>query len=193
MGNVFKAIKDIFSVELAIKVSLIITLGILVSGAIFYLISGQTELKHGYGEIIATASNYKLIVLRESLIIFFVFGVLIAGGIAVLSLFYSHKVVGPLYRVKQSAKEIANGRLDISIRFRKGDAIHPISESLNKMINNYRERLSRLHTALQALMSESAEFGVSFRRQDTEKTKQSTERLLALTKEAEEALKGLKL
>jgi len=193
MNNVFKAIKDVFSVELAIKVSALISIGIVVSGIIFYLVSAQTEFRHDYGGIIASVSNYKLIVLRESLIIFLVFGILITGGIAVLSLFYSHKVAGPLYRVKQTTRDIANGRLNITIKFRKGDAIHPISDSLNKVTNNYRERLSRLEGALKELKAESAEFEVSLRRQDREKTMQSTERLLSITKEAEDALKGLKL
>jgi signal transduction histidine kinase len=193
MNAVFKAIKDIFSVELAIKVSALISIGIVVSGIIFYLVSAQTEFRHDYGEIIASASNYKLLVLKESLIIFFVFGILITGGIAVLSLFYSHKVAGPLYRVKRTTRDIANGRLDITVKFRKGDSIHPLSDSLNNLTNNYRERLSRLESALKELRAESADFEVSLRKQDREKAKQSTERLLSLIKEAEDALKGLKL
>lgn len=193
MRSVLKTIRDLFSVELAIKVSALISVGIVVSGIVFYLVSAQTEFTHDYGRTIASASNYKLIVLKESLIIFFVFGILIAGGMAVLSLFYSHKVAGPFYRLKQTAKDITNRRLDIKVRFRKGDAIHPLADSLNKMTNNYRERLSRLQSALKELRTESVEFEVSLRKQDTEKAKRSTGRLLSLTREAEDALKGLKL
>jgi methyl-accepting chemotaxis protein len=50
----------------------------------------------------------------------------------------SHRVAGPIFRVERVANELAKGNLDIKIKFRKGDELHELADSLNDMIMGIR-------------------------------------------------------
>ncbi len=54
---------------------------------------------------------------------------------SLIGIFYSHKIAGPLFRVKRICDELAKGNLNQHVKFRKGDEFHDIAESLNKVIN----------------------------------------------------------
>jgi len=74
--------------------------------------------------------------------------------IAILSIFVSHKIAGPVYRLERSAKIIASGDLTHSVKLRYGDelrelqdAFNSMAESLRKMVEKDREVIKRLVTA----------------------------------------------
>ncbi len=57
--------------------------------------------------------------------------------IALFGLFISHKMAGPVYRIKRTLEDASSGKIDVkSIRFRlrKGDELQDLVESLNKFI-----------------------------------------------------------
>jgi methyl-accepting chemotaxis protein len=58
----------------------------------------------------------------------------IAAGII-----FSHRIAGPVYRVKKTAEDIAGGDLRVNVRFRKGDDLHDLADALNSMIGKVRE------------------------------------------------------
>jgi len=71
--------------------------------------------------------------------------------ISVLSVFVSHKIAGPVYRLERSAKILASGDLTHSVKLRHGDelrdleeAFNSMSESLRAMVMKDREVISRL-------------------------------------------------
>lgn len=77
-----------------------------------------------------------------------------AVAIATLSVFVSHKIAGPVYRLERSAKAIASGDLTQSVKLRQGDeladlqdAFNTMSESLRRMVAKDREVISRLVAA----------------------------------------------
>jgi methyl-accepting chemotaxis protein len=57
-----------------------------------------------------------------------------AGIFSVASIFLSHKVAGPLYRIERVAEELGKGNLDMQVRFRKDDELHYLADKLNHMI-----------------------------------------------------------
>lgn len=63
--------------------------------------------------------------------------------IAVTSLFLSHRIAGPLYRLEHCLKEIAQN-LNLTLRFklRKKDELKELAEALNKVIDNFAESVS---------------------------------------------------
>lgn len=74
--------------------------------------------------------------------------VLVIGALSVL---VSHKIAGPVYRLEETAKQIASGDLSHRIYLRYGDelkelqdAFNQMSESLSSMINKDREIIERL-------------------------------------------------
>jgi methyl-accepting chemotaxis protein len=74
--------------------------------------------------------------------------------IGVLSIFVSHKIAGPVYRLERSAKILASGDLTHSVKLRHGDelrdleeAFNSMSDSLRRMVTKDREVIGRLVTA----------------------------------------------
>jgi len=58
--------------------------------------------------------------------------------IAVFGLFISHKMAGPIYRIKKTLDEAADGKIDIKtleFRLRKQDELHDLVKSLNRFLN----------------------------------------------------------
>ena len=59
-------------------------------------------------------------------------------SLSVLSIFVSHKVAGPLHRLKRSLAEIAAGSIDMDMKFRKRDELHDLADSVNLVIREMR-------------------------------------------------------
>lgn len=64
------------------------------------------------------------------------------GGIIIffgaVSIFISHKVAGPLYRVKKSLDRITEGDLDVVIKLRKWDDMKDLAEHINMLVAELR-------------------------------------------------------
>jgi methyl-accepting chemotaxis protein len=58
--------------------------------------------------------------------------------IAIFGLFISHKMAGPIYRIKKTLQDAGSGEVDINtlvFRLRKGDEFHDLVETLNKFLD----------------------------------------------------------
>lgn len=78
--------------------------------------------------------------------------------IALLSIFISHKIAGPVYRLEETTKLIASGDLTHQVNLRHGDelvdlrdAFNMMTESLRKMVLKDREIIKRLTTSTETL------------------------------------------
>ena len=85
------------------------------------------------------------IILQLSVFALLVFGV---------SLFWTHKVAGPLYRLKNHFGRIAAGDLIPMAGLRQGDQLQQIPELLNKGLDVYGNSLEETARQLQAAISE---------------------------------------
>lgn len=59
--------------------------------------------------------------------------------ITFLSVLMSHKIAGPVYRLKQYLVEMAKGDLSFEMRLRSGDELADLAEEFNKMVRGLRE------------------------------------------------------
>ncbi len=64
-----------------------------------------------------------------------VIGLIVAA--VFFSMFLTHRIAGPLYRLHLSAKELAEGNLALRIRFRKGDDLHELADAFNKAVMTF--------------------------------------------------------
>ncbi|MFN4216789.1 MAG: hypothetical protein ACK4HQ_05265 [Brevinematales bacterium] len=58
--------------------------------------------------------------------------------IAVFGIFISHKMAGPIYRIKKTLDEASEGKIDIKtleFRLRKQDELHDLVKSFNRFLN----------------------------------------------------------
>ena len=78
--------------------------------------------------------------------------------VAIIGVFYSHQFAGPSYKIQKSIQQIAEGDLSFHVTLRKSDTMHNIAESLNVMIDHFRNTLRKvneLNTQVKATTSQS--------------------------------------
>jgi methyl-accepting chemotaxis protein len=63
-----------------------------------------------------------------------VYILLLGLGISLVSLFLSHRIAGPIYRLERSVEEIAKGNLSLKITLRRKDELKELATSMNAMI-----------------------------------------------------------
>lgn len=67
-------------------------------------------------------------------------GAVYAAGVAVLSIFISHKIAGPMYRLERAIREILDSNDDSRrVTLREGDEFHSLAEQINRLL----ERLAQ--------------------------------------------------
>ncbi len=66
-------------------------------------------------------------------------GSLVIGG---LSLFASHRIAGPIFRLNKSLKNITKGNYDERLSFRKNDYFQEIAKNFNDMADSFENKLS---------------------------------------------------
>ena len=55
-----------------------------------------------------------------------------------LSIYITHKIAGPLYRLKKSLYMIKEGNLDLKVKLRKGDDLKDLAEHVNTLVDTFR-------------------------------------------------------
>ncbi len=71
---------------------------------------------------------------------------LIIAVFSIASIFITHKVAGPVYRLKRSIAQVAHGDLGVVIRLRRGDDLKDLAEHINILIANMRTLVSTIKT-----------------------------------------------
>lgn len=62
----------------------------------------------------------------------------------VVSIFVSHKIAGPLFRIKKSLVQVSQGDLSVVIKLRKWDDLKDLAEQLNVLIEELRTFVTAL-------------------------------------------------
>jgi len=71
---------------------------------------------------------------------------IIAAGSAtvITTLFISHRIAGPLYRLETDIAEVNRGNLTVEIRVRKNDELQYLAKSLNQMLKTIRSAVAEV-------------------------------------------------
>ena len=68
---------------------------------------------------------------------------ILTGLIFVISLFMSHKIVGPLFKLKQFFREVTAGNISQTLSFRKKDYFQDLVAEYNTMMESIRGRFEK--------------------------------------------------
>ncbi len=63
--------------------------------------------------------------------------------IFISAIFISHRIAGPIYRIKSVIRAIGEGKLDTRVYLRKTDELHDLADELNKMQEDLKSRLKQ--------------------------------------------------
>jgi len=111
-----------------------------------------------YSAIISVITEIRETLLIKTATIGIIFFFLIAAGAGLLTLVYTHRIAGPLYRIKQCTKAIAGGNLDIKVKLRHKDAATAFADSINEMTECYSNKVTALSSEIQHLHTAVKEF-----------------------------------
>jgi nitrogen fixation/metabolism regulation signal transduction histidine kinase len=81
--------------------------------------------------------------------------------IGVLGIFITHKVAGPIYKMKLLLKQVADGKLNIQMRLRKGDELQDFFDVFAHMVDRLRERQAREVEELESGIEAAKNAGVA--------------------------------
>ncbi|MBI4395726.1 MAG: methyl-accepting chemotaxis protein [Elusimicrobia bacterium] len=65
--------------------------------------------------------------------------------VAIVAVFLSHKLAGPIYRFERSAKSVGEGDLTHRVHLRKGDELMELQDEFNGMVQSLQELVSKDH------------------------------------------------
>ena len=80
--------------------------------------------------------------------------VLVSIAAAAVTLFVSHKIAGPLFRFKQTFKELAGGNFSNQVRLRKGDQLIEVAGDFNHMIASVRGQVILARTTIESIKAD---------------------------------------
>ena len=89
---------------------------------------------------------------RQSLDTLFIVTLIVTMAIlSIGGILLSHKVAGPLYRLKRHMLDVAYGKTLRETGFRSGDFFHELADSFNKVIARHKEEVEKNQRLLKAV------------------------------------------
>jgi nitrogen fixation/metabolism regulation signal transduction histidine kinase len=105
----------------------------------------------------AIADNQAMLIDRQRVVIWSLVGglALMVALIGLLGIYFTHKVAGPIYKMKRLLKHVGQGNLRVDARLRKGDELQDFFDAFTQMVAGLREmekqQLDDLEKAIDAL------------------------------------------
>ena len=108
-----------------------------------------------------------MLIQRQQWLIFSLVGgmALMVTAIGLLGIYFTHKVAGPIFKMKRLLKEVGDGNLHIEARLRKGDELQDFFDAFTQMLGGLRsferQQLAELELAMSALEQDAKGQAVS--------------------------------
>lgn len=81
--------------------------------------------------------------------------------IGILGIYFTHKVVGPIYKMKLLLRQVGDGKLNFEGRLRKGDELQDFFEAFTAMVEKLKARQAAEVSELEVGMEKAKESGAS--------------------------------
>jgi methyl-accepting chemotaxis protein len=146
--------------NLALICILTILLGAILTEVVLYF-SLSREPGASYAENYTMMAALRKELFEKSTAIYVATSIFIAVGITVISLLYSFRVAGPVYRLGVFARKIASGNLSETVKLRQHDAIHMLANDLNNLASEYNEVITRMENKMKEFKDLAAVIGES--------------------------------
>ncbi len=141
-----------FQSRFIVRFCLLVALAGLLTTAILYFVGKQstTVAIADSRVMVRTTADFLLPVLIQTVLVVVVFASI---ATIMVTLLFSHKIAGPLYRFRKAIESIKTGDLSANFCLRNYDQLKGLSEELNAMINNTREKINLIKADLTKLKS----------------------------------------
>jgi nitrogen fixation/metabolism regulation signal transduction histidine kinase len=108
------------------------------------------------------AQQEKTLAQQRTMLISLVAGLLLLVVlIGLLGIYFTHKVVGPIYKMKMLLRQVGEGKLNFHGRLRKGDELQDFFEVFATMVERLKERQRREVAHLESALESAEKSGAS--------------------------------
>ncbi|MBF0386765.1 MAG: hypothetical protein HQL20_02785 [Candidatus Omnitrophica bacterium] len=144
-GNYYIS-KD-FQARFILRFCALVVLGSLATIVVLYTFCANSTTVSIVGARVKvmTTDDFLLPILCQTIVIV---TLLVGAATVAVTLFMSHKIAGPLYRFKETLKELVAGNFTSQVRLRKGDELSAFSDEFNQMIAVIGEKVRALEHRL---------------------------------------------
>lgn len=176
-----------FKKSLIVKIFLLIIAGSLLSGVVLYLM-WHKELGETYRQAFHTLVGLRKVLFSSLIFTLLLQAVLFSAVIIFLTLFISHKIAGPIYRLEKSLDAIKNGDLVADeIRLRSNDQIQNLANSFNKMSSSIRLKVKEIKDTFHKVKATKDRLGAIMK--DSQTTNSELEAIMSDLRDETEDLK----
>ncbi|MCP4652508.1 MAG: methyl-accepting chemotaxis protein [Candidatus Omnitrophica bacterium] len=151
-----------FQIKFILKFCLVVVLSsLLVVGLLLFLAKDSTTVAIENTQVLVKNTADFILPLTISAVLI---GMLFSGGVVlILTLFTSHKISGPLYRLKNEVDNLTKGDFKRNFYIRGDDQLQNFSQSLDQMCNSLRDKHLALRNKYQYLKDylEDKQFSLS--------------------------------
>jgi len=132
-----------FQARFIMKFCLLVVLaGIITTGILYFVGKKSTTVAIVNSRVIVhSTADFLLPILIQT-----VLAVMVILGLAaiIVTLLFSHKIAGPLYRFKKAIQGVKLGNLTANFNLRNYDQLKDLSDEVNAMIDNTREKVDSI-------------------------------------------------
>jgi len=126
-----------FKLKFGLKFCMLTIAGMLAL-TIFIFFATAESLGSTYRTAIYTIYNLKVHIFPLMFASFYSVFILavVTVSIAVISVFFSHKIAGPIYRLEKTLDSVASGDLTVGAHLRTGDQLTVLADEVNAMVRS---------------------------------------------------------
>jgi methyl-accepting chemotaxis protein len=148
-------VKKDFQAAFILKFCLIVLIGAVISSSLLLLTSRGT-LTSSFNNSRLTIENTWTAILPNVVMTGITTLVLITLAAITVTLFVSHKIGGPLFRLENEVEKIGKGDLTRQVSLRGKDQITPLAEGLSMMTASLNEKVLGIRTEVQRLIESAS-------------------------------------
>lgn len=176
-----------FKASLIIKIFLLIIAGSILSGVALYLMWYE-ELGETYRQALHTLVGLRKVLFSSLIVTLLLQAILFSAVIILLTLFISHKIAGPIYRLEKSLDAVKDGDLVASeVRLRSNDQIQDLAKSFDRMSSSVRLKVKEIKDAFHKVKVKKDRLGEIVK--DNQTTNNELESVLSDLRDETEGLK----
>jgi len=151
-----------FQFKFIIKFCLLLALGSLLTVVLVYwLARHSTTVAIAQGHVaVHTTAEYLLPLMVQTVLIELI---VVSLATIVMTLLISHKIAGPLYRLKVMLDGLAEGDLATHMHLRKGDQLKSVADTYNEVIHklNYKVKMLKDASSMEDVKKQLDKFKTS--------------------------------
>lgn len=135
-------IEKSFQTRFILKFCMLVLIGgLLTIGILYFLAMRSTTVSIVNSSVVVkSTADFLLPILIQTVLVVMV---LLSIATIIVTLFVSHKIAGPLYRLKKAMHDFGEGDFNTQINLRRFDQLKNLAEEFNSMVKKLKEKFLR--------------------------------------------------